>query len=68
MMINFELLSEKYSIGIETLKDITQELQTPGHDPRDDLEPPKFSSNVTDIKNLAIGDMLEGVVRNITDF
>jgi protein Tex len=57
--MNLQQLSEKYSIGIETLKDIIAELQTPGHDPRDDLDPPKFSSNVTDIKNLAVGDMLE---------
>ena len=67
-MPNLEILSEKYSIGIETLKDILKELQTPGHDPRDDLDPPKFSSNVMDIKELKIGDMIDGVVRNITDF
>lgn len=32
----------KYAIGIETLKDIIKELQSPGHDPRDELDPPKI--------------------------
>jgi uncharacterized protein len=45
-----------------------QELQKPGHDPRDDLAPPVFASNVMEIGDLKIGDMLDGVVRNITDF
>lgn len=66
--MNLQTLSEKYGIGIETLKDIIKELQAPGHDPRDELDPPKFASNVMDIKDLKIGDMLDGVVRNITDF
>jgi len=61
-------LSEKYNIWPETLADILQELQKPGHDPRDDLAPPVFASNVMDIAELSIGDELDGVVRNITDF
>ena len=66
--MNLQHLSEKYGIGIETLQDIIKELQAPGHDPRDDLDPPTFSSNVMDIKDLAIWTILEWVVRNITDF
>jgi uncharacterized protein len=63
-----QLLSKKYDIGLATLQDILKELARPGFDPRDDLEPPRFSSNVMEIKDLEIGMKLEGVVRNITDF
>ena len=62
------MLSKKYDIGLATLQDILKELARPGFDPRDDLEPPRFSSNVMEIKDLEIGMKLEGVVRNITDF
>jgi uncharacterized protein len=66
--MNLSNLATTYEIGSETLKDILQELQKPGHDPRDDLAPPVFASNVMEIADLKIGDMLDGVVRNITDF
>lgn len=46
--------SEKYNIGLETLKDVIAELQRPGLDPRDELEPPCFSSTILDIKDLKI--------------
>lgn len=68
MSSTVEQLSTTYAIWPETLKDILQELQKPWHDPRDDLAPPVFASNVMDIHDLKIGDMLDGVVRNITDF
>lgn len=60
--------SEKYKIGLETLKDVLAELQRPGLDPRDELEAPCFSSTILDIKDLAIGTKLDGIVRNVTDF
>ena len=61
-------LSIKYDIGEATLSDIIKELQVPGRDPRDDLQAPVFASNIMDLKDLNIGDKLQGVVRNITDF
>lgn len=61
-------LATKYDIGEATLTDIIKELQVPGRDPRDDLDPPVFAGNIMDIKDLKIGDILQGVVRNITDF
>ena len=61
-------LATKYAIGIQTLQDILKELQTIPHDPREDLTPPSFSSNVLDIKDIEIGMKLQGTVRNITDF
>ncbi|MFA6255730.1 MAG: Tex family protein [Candidatus Absconditabacterales bacterium] len=60
--------SEKYKIGLETLKDVLAELQRPGLDPRDELEAPCFSSTIFDIKDLEIGTKLDGIVRNVTDF
>lgn len=68
MIHNLSYLSEKYSIWLETLEDIIKELQTPGRDPRDDLAPPSFAGNIMDLKDLKVGDKLQGVVRNITDF
>lgn len=60
--------SEKYKIGLETLRDVLAELQRPGLDPRDELEAPCFSSTILDIADLKIGDKLDGIVRNVTDF
>lgn len=65
---NLQQASTKYDIWLETLEDIIKELQAPGRDPRDDLAPPSFAGNIMDIKDLNIGDKLQGVVRNITDF
>ena len=65
---NIQQASTKYDIWIETLEDIIKELQAPGRDPRDDLAPPSFAGNIMDLKDLKVGDKLQGVVRNITDF
>ncbi len=65
---NLPHLSEKYGIGIETLKDVLAELQRPWLDPRDELEAPCFSSTILDIKDLEIWTKLDGIVRNVTDF
>ena len=66
--IDLSKLSTTYAIGEQTLEDIITELQAPGRDPRDDLAPPVFAGNIMDFKDLKIGDKLQGVVRNITDF
>ncbi|MCT4617696.1 MAG: RNA-binding transcriptional accessory protein [Candidatus Gracilibacteria bacterium] len=60
--------SEKYEIGFETLNDIFKELATPGLDPRENIEAPKFKSDVLEITDLKEGMILDGVVRNVTDF
>jgi uncharacterized protein len=65
---NIQQASTKYDIWLETLEDIIKELQAPGRDPRDDLAPPSFAGNIMDLKDLKVGDKLQGVVRNITDF
>jgi len=63
-----ETWSEKYGIGYETLEDVIKELQRPGLDPREEIEPPVFKSDVLDIKDVKIWMELEGIVRNVTDF
>lgn len=60
--------AEKYEIGFETLSDIIKELQRPGLDPRENMDPPSFKSDVLEITDLEIGMKLDGVVRNVTDF
>jgi len=58
----------KYELGFETMEDIIRELQSPGLDPREEIEKPVFKSDVLDIKDVQIGMKLQGVVRNVTDF
>jgi len=60
--------SEKYNIWFETLQDIFKELATPGLDPREDIEAPKFKSDILEITDLKEGMVLDWIVRNVTDF
>jgi protein Tex len=60
--------AEKYEIWFETLSDIIKELQRPWLDPRENMDPPSFKSDVREITDLEIGMKLDGVVRNVTDF
>lgn len=61
-------LSKDLDIGIPTLKDILSELKKPGRDPREELPPPIFRTDVLEIADLKPGMILLGTVRNITDF
>lgn len=47
---------------------IKQELAKPAHDPRPAFKTAQFRDDVNDIKDLAIGMELEGVVTNVTAF
>jgi uncharacterized protein len=60
--------SEKYKIGLATMEDVVKELQRPGLDPREEIDPPSFKSDVLEVKDLKVGMELEGIVRNVTDF
>jgi uncharacterized protein len=55
-------------IGLPTLEDIVKELVKPGLDPRGEVEIFKFKDGVTKIEDLQIGDVLPGIVTNITNF
>ncbi|MCI0501401.1 MAG: helix-hairpin-helix domain-containing protein, partial [Epsilonproteobacteria bacterium] len=63
-----QVISEKFDIGLETLKDITKELLKPGFDIRDELASISFCLDVKTIEELNESDSVEGIVRNITDF
>ena len=55
-------------IGILSLKDILKELEKPGLDPRKVAKIFEFDPNVRSIKDLKTGQILPGIVNNITAF
>jgi len=61
-------LSRDFDCGVESLKDIIIELQKPGYDIREELEQVSFCEDIKSIEELKEGDVVSGVVRNITDF
>ena len=63
-----ERLAQKLEIGLPTLQDILTELQKPGRDIRETLPPPVLRTEVLTIEDLKPDMVLEGVVRNVTDF
>ncbi|MGI6685363.1 MAG: Tex family protein [Bacillota bacterium] len=54
--------------GVPTLTDIVDSLLRPGRDPREDLSPPIFRTDVLKIEDLKPGMVLKGKVHNLTDF
>ncbi len=72
---NKELLQkielQKYctqTIGLPTLKDIISELEKPGLDPREKAKVFTFNQNIRTISDLHEGQLLPGIVNNITNF
>lgn len=55
-------------VGLPTIDDIMHELQKPGIDPRGQAKNVSFSKNITKIDDLLVGQILNGVVTNVTDF
>lgn len=66
--VQIKELARELELGLETLKDIIADLLKPGRDLRDSFEAPVLRQDVLDIKDLEIGQKLEGVVRNVVDF
>ncbi|KJJ38719.1 Tex family protein [Aequorivita vladivostokensis] len=65
--INLEkYISEK--IGLPTLKDILNELEKPGLDIREAAKVFTFNQNIKNITDLQEGQLLPGIVNNITNF
>ena len=54
--------------GVITVKDILQELEKPGRDPRPDFAVARFNEGVEDIADLKEGMVLEGTVSNVAAF
>ena len=61
-------LSEETKAGIPTLQDIIKELMKPGRDPREELPQPIFRTGILELKDLEEGMILQGTVRNVSDF
>ncbi|MDV7186724.1 Tex family protein [Lutibacter sp. TH_r2] len=62
---------EKYTsatVGLPTLKDIVAELEKPGLDPRSTAKVFTFNQNIRTITDLREGQLLPGIVNNITNF
>ncbi|SNR38662.1 uncharacterized protein SAMN06265371_102185 [Lutibacter agarilyticus] len=62
---------EKYTsatVGLPTLKDIISELEKPGLDPRESAKVFTFNQNIRTITDLHEGQLLPGIVNNITNF
>ncbi len=55
-------------VGLPTLQDIVNELAKPGRDPRKQFEVFQFAEGVNDMKDLAVGMKLPGIVTNVTAF
>ncbi len=75
LVSNAELIAKidvkKYidgEIGVLTLEDILKELEKPGLDPRKSAKIFEFDPNVKQITDLKIGQVLPGIVNNITNF
>lgn len=63
-----EKLAAEIGIGELTLNDIIDELMRPGRDPREDMPKPILRSDVLEMKDLEVGMVLKGTVRNVIDF
>ena len=61
-------LAKKLGAGVPTVTDILKAIARPGRDPREDLPAPLTRQNIVKLSDLAVGTILKGTVRNITDF
>ena len=66
--IDIQEIAKQLSIGELTLKDIIQELEKPGRDPREEMPKPILRSDVLKLEDLTEGMVLTGTVRNVIDF
>lgn len=66
--IDVKALAEAGVGGLETMKDIVNELRKPGRDPRQKDETDKFVPAIDEFDQLYIGQKLPGEVSNITAF
>ncbi len=61
-------LAAELRTGAPTLRDILDNLEKPGLDPRDSLPKPILRKDVLKMEDLKPGMMLQGTVRNVVDF
>jgi uncharacterized protein len=56
------------AVGLPTLKDIMEELEKPGRDPREVIEVWNFDERLRTIEDVKAGMVLPGIVTNVTNF
>ncbi len=56
------------TVGLPTLQDIVKELEKPGFDIREEAKVFTFNQNIKTINDLHEGQLLPGIVNNITNF
>ena len=66
--IDVEKGAAKYNTDKYTFGDVIASLKKPNLDPRDNYPQPILKSDVLDIKDLYVGEKLQGTVRNVVDF
>ncbi|WP_307207118.1 Tex family protein [Paenibacillus harenae] len=66
--IDLPSLANALDVGVPTLRDIVDSLLRPGRDPREELSPPIFHTDVLNMEDLTAGMELQGTVRNVIDF
>lgn len=63
-----EKLAKELNAGLPTVRDILEALAKPGRDPREDLPVPLTRKAVVKLSDIKVGTIMQGTVRNITDF
>lgn len=66
--LDIEKIAQYLNTDKFTLEDIIKSLKMPKRDPRDEMKKPLLKHNILEIKDLKIGDFIEGTVRNVTPF
>ncbi len=56
------------TVGLPTLRDIINELEKPGRDPRAEFKYATFKEGIKEISDLKVGMELEGIVTNVANF
>ncbi|MGB3401393.1 MAG: Tex family protein [Microcoleaceae cyanobacterium] len=56
------------TVGIPTLKDIIEELEKPGRDPREQFQYAEFREDIKEVTDLKPGMELEGIITNVVNF
>lgn len=63
-----ENLCSQLNISLFSLNEIINELIKPTRDPREEMQMMQVSEELNDIKDLKVGSIYEGTIRNITQF
>ncbi|MFV0503161.1 MAG: Tex family protein [Lachnospirales bacterium] len=66
--VDVDKLSKELEVGKPTLLDIIKELEKPGRDVRENIDPPILRNDVLEMEDLEVGMELKGTVRNVIDF